>query len=78
MFPNPASNLIAVQVGHLVSSDLNVDLVDIAGKILRANKINKGQTITYFDTQTLYEGIYFVKISDQEHSSTHKIVIKRD
>lgn len=78
VFPNPASNLIAVQVGHLVSGDLNADLTDINGKILKTNKINKGQTITYFDTQTLYEGIYFVKISDQEHFSTHKIVIKRD
>lgn len=78
VFPNPASNLIAVQVGHLVSSDLNVDLVDINGKKLKTNKINKGQTITYFDTQTLYEGVYFVKISDQENSSSHKIVIRRD
>lgn len=78
VFPNPASNLIAVQVGHLVSGDLNADLTDINGKILKTNKINKGHTITYFDTQTLYEGIYFVKISDQEHFSTHKIVIKRD
>lgn len=78
VFPNPASNLVAVQVGHLVSSDLNADLIDIHGKILKTNKINKGQTITYFDTQTLYEGIYFVKISDQQHSSTHKIVLRRD
>lgn len=78
VFPNPGSNLIAVQVGHLVRSDLNVNLVDINGKILKTNKINKGQTITYFDTQTLYEGVYFVKISDQQHFTTHKIVIKRD
>lgn len=78
VFPNPASNLIAVQVGHLVSNDLNVNLVDINGKILKTNKINKGQTITYFDTQTLYEWVYFVKISDQQHFTTHKIVIKRD
>jgi hypothetical protein len=36
----------------------------------------KGSTIGYFDTQTLYNGVYFIKLKNGELSSTKKIVIQ--
>ena len=77
VFPNPASDLIAIQVGDLVSSDLKVDLYDITGRLIKSNQINAGQTITYFDVQDIYNGTYLIKISDGSNSISKTIIIDK-
>lgn len=76
--PNPATNLIAVQINGLASTNYRIELFDITGKLLQYSLINKGQTIAYFDVQTLYNGLYLVKISNGAFSKTEKVLIKRD
>ena len=78
IFPNPASDLIAIQLGTLVTEDVKIELYDIAGKLINSSRINKGSTISYFDVQTVYEGTYLIKISSKEYSITRKILVKRD
>lgn len=77
VFPNPTADLLAVQVGELVRDNLKVELLDIQGKKIASTQINKGATIAYFDVQTLYEGIYLVKISNEKYNLTRKVVIER-
>ena len=76
VFPNPANDLIAIQIGGLVSEDMNVDLVDMTGKVVAKKTINKGQTIAYFDVATVYAGTYFVKVSVGDAVSISKIVVE--
>ncbi len=78
IFPNPSTDLIAIQIGGLVKSDLKVELYDLQGKHVKSSIINKGQTITYFDIQTFYSGVYFVKISSGKYSESRKIVVNKD
>jgi hypothetical protein len=78
IFPNPASDLIAIQLGTLLATDMIVELFDISGKLVNSSKINKGSTISYFDVQSVYEGTYLIKISSKEHTVTRKILVKRD
>jgi len=78
IFPNPATDLIAIQVGTLVKKGLIVELIDISGKLISTTKINAGSTIAYFDVQAVYEGAYFVKVSNKRDSFTRKIVIARE
>lgn len=77
IFPNPASELIAIQIGGLNNQDLDIKLFDIKGKLLRESKINKGQTISYFDIQTLYSGTYIVKFFANGLSISHTIIIEK-
>ncbi|MAZ36591.1 MAG: hypothetical protein CL842_03975 [Crocinitomicaceae bacterium] len=77
IFPNPASDLIAVQIGGLNNQDLVIKLFDIQGKLLQESKINKGQTISYFDIQTVYSGTYIVELSANGLSVTRKIIIEK-
>ena len=77
VFPNPASDLIAVQINNVVDEDMQVELLDISGKLIKYASINQGSTIAYFDTQTLYNGTYLVKISSASHSTMKKIVIAK-
>lgn len=78
VFPNPATDLIAVQLGNLVADDYMVDLIDVNGCVLQTNNINKGSTIASFDVKTLYSGMYFVRISNGNNSTTRKVMITRD
>ena len=58
VFPNPGADLIAIQVNGLNHSDLQVDLTDMAGKKIRKTVIRAGQTIAYFDVQTLCRHLF--------------------
>lgn len=77
IFPNPASELIAIQVSGINYQDLKIELFDLQGKLIKETKINKGQTISYFDIQTLYSGTYLIKLSNSEHTLTRKIIVEK-
>lgn len=78
VFPNPANDIIAVQVKDLVKENYEVKLFDITGKLVDETTLYQGTTIVYFDTQKLYAGVYFVTISNsREGKITRKIVIQK-
>lgn len=76
VFPNPAADLIAVQLPGLVDNDFTVQLIDVSGKLVEQKSIRTGQTIAYFDTQTLYRGIYFIRILGGGSEVTRKVVVE--
>jgi hypothetical protein len=76
VFPNPAADLIAVQLPGLVDNDFTVQLIDVGGKLVEQKSIRTGQTIAYFDTQTLYRGIYFIRILGGDSEVTRKVVVE--
>ena len=60
LFPNPASDFIAIQVQGLLQEEMELRLIDTNGKILKQATIKPGSTISYLDTRTLYGGTYLV------------------
>jgi hypothetical protein len=76
IFPNPASDLIAIQVGGVVKTGLGIELIDMTGKVISETIIRAGQTIAYFDVATVYAGSYLLKIKSDESFITRKIIIK--
>lgn len=77
VFPNPASDLIAVQINDLTSSDFVLQLFDVTGKKVAESIINKGSTISYIDTQSLYSGNYTLKITSDQKSMVKQVVISK-
>ena len=77
VFPNPASDLIAVQINALVKFDIKVSLMDLKGSLIEKKNIPKGSTIAYFDIQTLYDGIYIVSLTSASEKYSKKITINR-
>lgn len=78
VFPNPSSDLIAVQIGGLVTQNLQVDLLDAAGRLVRSTTVKKGSTIAYFDVQTIYAGTYIIQITNGEQQVTQKVIITKE
>lgn len=75
LIPNPATDLVAIQVKSLLNSDLSVTITDASGRIVKTTAILAGSTITYLDTQTLYNGEYFVRISNQNAQVIKKLMV---
>ncbi len=77
IFPNPASDMIAVQIGGLVVDNLQVRLMDLSGKVIQKATIKTGSTIAYFDVQSLYEGTYIVQIIHGNNTTAQKVIVMR-
>lgn len=77
VFPNPASDVVAIQVNGMLHSNLNVGLYDASGKEVRNATIFQGSTIWYLDTRTLYDGTYFVHIGSGSNAISKQVEIVR-
>ncbi len=77
VYPNPANDLIAVQINHMADLDYQVDMADLNGKLIAKTQIFKGSTIAYFNTSAVYAGIYFIKISNGTNSQVVKVILEK-
>ena len=73
VFPNPASDLVAVQMNNLSNENVQLELYDMSGKLVQKTQLYQGSTIAYFDTRKLYSGDYLIKIFNHKESTTKKI-----
>ncbi|MFK7971004.1 MAG: YHYH protein [Bacteroidia bacterium] len=76
VYPNPASEFIAIQVGSLIQSTVEVSLYYLNGKLIQTKQIYPGSTFCYFDVQTLYEGMYIIKIRDGAEMDVYKVNVR--
>lgn len=77
VFPNPAGDLLAVQMGTLINKDYEVALYGIDGKLVLNTVLRQGSTIAYLDTRTVYPGSYVLTITDGKDVITRKVMISR-
>lgn len=76
IFPNPSSDYITVQT-DFVENDLDVELINELGQVIKSTKILQGSTFCVIETDTIYVGVYFIKVSDRKNSKTFKVIIKK-
>ncbi len=74
VYPNPSNDIIMVQVNEFKNQSVTVELYDAFGKLIQTQRIVQGSTIAYFNADTLYKGLYQVKIQGQ--ATTKKLVIQ--
>lgn len=74
VYPNPSNDIIMVQVNDLTNQSYTVKLYDALGKLIQSKQIIQGSTIAFLQVDTLYKGIYQVKLSGQ--ADTKKLVIE--
>ncbi len=74
VFPNPGMDLLAIQANGLVKSPLLIKLISPSGSLVFETRIFPGQTIAYFDLQSLRQGVYVVDIDTGASRKTFKVV----
>lgn len=60
-FPNPGSEFVIVQITGINKEELNFQLIDQQGKVVKETTLLPGQTFVHLDTQTLYAGMYTLR-----------------
>ena len=77
VFPNPASNNVSINLDLSETSNLLLDVTDIAGKqvaIISEEKLN-GAVTKQFSTVALPNGNYFVRLQVSGETATQKLTI---
>jgi hypothetical protein len=62
VFPNPAKDFAVLQAHGLNREEIQVELLDLSGKLLQTHQIPQGSTFCLLDLQTLYAGYYNVRV----------------
>ncbi len=74
--PNPAQDFIAIQT-QMVENDMNVELINELGQVVKTSKILQGSTLSVIETDSVYNGLYYVKISDGNKSKSYKVIVDK-
>ena len=73
--PNPAQDFIAIQT-QMAEKDYKIELIDELGKIIKTSKILQGSTLSIIEIETLYKGVYFVNIYNDNSFKSYKVIIE--
>jgi hypothetical protein len=76
VYPNPAQDFIAIQ-SNLLNKNLKLELVNELGQVVLESEILQGSTLSIMEVHTLYNGLYFLRISDSTAIKTYKVIIKK-
>ena len=78
IMPNPASEVLAVQISNGQQQDVKVELIDLQGRIVAVQSIFAGSTMAHFDVRKLYGGDYLVRVFTPQGSFVERVVILKD
>ena len=75
LFPNPADKMATLQISLNSSADLNIQISNVTGQILRS--INDAQVTNaqyQLDLTDFPAGVYFVKVMTANHSGSYRLI----
>jgi hypothetical protein len=73
LYPNPATNLLNIKFENYGNELIEMEIIDLTGKIVKQEQLTDNQSI--INLEDLQRGIYFIKLINEQASSSHKIVL---
>jgi hypothetical protein len=70
VWPNPSHEMAMVQVNGLTTQSRKVTLYDQQGRLIAQKTLAQGSTIVYFEIDTLYQGLYLVRVEGDAQAKT--------
>jgi hypothetical protein len=79
VYPNPATNDASISFTMKESAMLNLEVVDLNGKVMFAQKqqVNKGFNAVHFSTENFANGFYVIKLSGGNYTAAEKLSVLR-
>ena len=74
--PNPASELVAVQMHGLQRNEVQISLLDVTGKTIQKTVVAAGSTLAFFDLQSVYSGNYLISIQGVDINETVRLAVQ--
>lgn len=75
VFPNPASEIININIEHRNYADLKLNIYDVTGKLIKTLMLNQNQS--QINVGFLSNGIYLLEINSKDWTKNKKLVIQR-
>jgi len=75
LFPNPASNIVILNIDNDSNSDLTMNIYNLIGTLVKTEKLKQNQQ--KIKVEDLGNGIYMVEIKSKEWSEKQKLLIQR-
>lgn len=78
IIPNPNNGLFNLSISDNTSRDLEVELIDLTGRVLerRLVRSNQGTTVQQIGNNNLTASVYFVKIRNENSVKVLKVVVQ--
>ncbi len=78
VYPNPASAYVNIDVKSSSAVAYKMQLLDLSGRMIKESNQTASQGITHtgFDLSGLSSGIYLVRISNKNGTSTQKLIVQ--
>ena len=77
IYPNPSLDGIINIVVENIDSPFNITIIDAIGKTIQTKYIKETLNTVSFNLQDVENGIYFIKIQNNNFSNTYKAIIRR-
>ena len=75
IYPNPTTDQLTIDFAEAPLPGTRISILDITGKELYTEIHNTGSSSHTLDLSSLREGIYFVRIGNEQNSITEKLII---
>jgi bacillopeptidase F len=75
IFPNPTQDNITIKLGQ-TGQNVQVDIIDLQGRIIKQDEINKNQDQIQLSLASLQTGIYFVRLVSKNGNAIKRIVVQ--
>ncbi len=75
VYPNPVSDLLAVQLKGLNPSNIVLELYDMQGRLIKSTTLKSGTTIAFMQLEDVYSGQYILRTRDGRW--TTQVLVKK-
>ncbi len=76
VYPNPASDFIYVKLGNTNAAS-TLQLLSVDGRVIYQSSIAKGTTETQINIRNYPEGLYLIRLSNENSTFVRKVAIER-
>lgn len=76
VYPNPANDLVNIQLTQSFGEQGSVEFVDISGRTVKTATINASSDLAQFDVAELASGTYLIKITGDSQVLVSRVTIK--
>jgi len=80
VFPNPTSGLTQIDFKLSSTDNVSIELYNLMGQkveTINSSAFAGGDHTVYFNAENINNGVYFIKVSSTDYTSTHKIMIQK-
>lgn len=78
IFPNPAHNLISLELASAKATDVLVEMMDLQGRIITTDIVRNltGIQQRNYNLTDFAKGVYFIRLSSDLGTSMHRVVVE--